>query len=164
MWRRRFRTEAAWQGGQWVTNSIVRYIFDGSTVVQERDANNIPIATYTRGSDASGTRQRAGGIGGLLARTDVTGSAYYHADGNGNITAMVNAQRALVAKYLYDPFGNILAQSGALAAVNFYRFSSKEAHPTSGTYYFGRRFYDPNLQRWANRDPLGYRAGPNLYS
>ncbi len=41
-----------------------------------------------------------------MARTDVGGSAYYHADGNGNITAMINAQRALVAKYLYDPFGN----------------------------------------------------------
>jgi uncharacterized protein RhaS with RHS repeats len=24
-----------------------------------------------------------------------------------------------------------------------------------GLYYFGRRFYDPNLQRWLNRDPLG---------
>ena len=25
----------------------------------------------------------------------------------------------------------------------------------SGMYYYGYRFYDPNLQRWPNRDPLG---------
>jgi RHS repeat-associated protein len=53
-----------------------------------------------------------------------------------------------------DPFGNLLAQSGALAEANVYRFSSKEHHPTSGLVYYLYRFYDPGLQRWVNRDPL----------
>src|SRR5439155_3580917 len=35
------------------------------------------------------------------------------------------------------------------------RFSSKEVHVLSGMYYYGYRFYDPNLQRWINRDPIG---------
>jgi uncharacterized protein RhaS with RHS repeats len=31
-------------------------------------------------------------------------------------------------------------------------------------YYYGFRFYDPNLQRWLNRDPLAERGGINLYT
>src|SRR5438309_114357 len=59
-------------------------------VIQERDGNNLPKVTYTRGRDLSGSLHGAGGIGGLLARTSnsdlpsVSAHAYYHADGNGN--------------------------------------------------------------------------------
>ena len=35
--------------------------------------------------------------------------------------------------------------------------------PNSGLYYYGYRWYDPNLQRWLNRDPLGEGGGINLY-
>jgi RHS repeat-associated protein len=94
------------------------------------------------------------GIGGLLARTDINGACFYHADGNGNITALVNGMQLIVARYLYDPFGNVLSQSGPLADANLYRFSSKEWHPNSGLVYYLYRYYDPNLQRWMNRDPV----------
>ncbi len=107
----------------------------------------------------SGTLQGAGGIGGLLARTDMgrltvndpLASAYYHADGNGNITALItdlmDTNQVLVAKYLYDSYGNLLAESGPLAGGNKYRFSSKEWDSPAGLYYYLYRFYDPNLQR-----------------
>jgi RHS repeat-associated protein len=45
-----------------------------------------------------------------------------------------------------------------LAEANLYRFSSKEWHRSSALVYYGYRFYDPSLQRWPNRDPLGDRA------
>jgi hypothetical protein len=77
--------------------------------------------------DLSGTLQGAGGVGGLLARTDNTGNtAYYHSDGNGNVTMLVDGSGNLLAKYLYDSFGNTLGMWGPLAATNTYRFSSKE--------------------------------------
>jgi RHS repeat-associated protein len=68
---------------------------------------------------------------------------------------LINSSNAIVAKYLYDAFGNILSKSGLLADANLYRFSSKEAHPNSGLVYYLYRYYDPTLQRWPNRDPLG---------
>jgi len=67
---------------------------------------------------------------------------------------LINSLQGIAAKYLYDAFGNILSKSGVLAAANLYRFSSKEAHPNSGLVYYLYRYYDPNLQRWPNRDPL----------
>jgi len=161
--RRRVRQESEWQGGQWLTAGGVRYVYDGMRVLQERNLLNVPTVTYTRGLDLSGTMEGAGGVGGLLARTDQNGSAYYHADGNGNVTMLVNGSGAVLAKYLYDSFGNPLGMWGPLAAANTYRFSSKEMDPRTGQYYYGYRYYAPNLQRWLNQDPIGERGGINLY-
>ena len=60
--RRRVRREYSWIASVWTLNSETRYVYDGSLVVQERDRNNLPTVTYTRGLDLSGTRQGAGGI------------------------------------------------------------------------------------------------------
>ena len=167
--RRRIRQEFTWQGG-WVQTNEVAYVYDGNTVVQERNINNLPSTTYTRGMDLSGSLEGAGGIGGLLAMTLNVGagtsssnSYFYHADGNGNVTMLINPSQYIVAKYLYDAFGNVLSAAGSLAQQNQYRFSSKEAHANSGLVYYLYRYYDPSLQRWPNRDPIGETGGDNLY-
>jgi len=158
--RLRVRKEYSWSGGYVLTNEV-HYIYDGMRVIQERNSSNTPTVSYTRGSDLSGSLEGAGGIGGLLARSHGYSSGnwtthnHYHADGNGNITYMVDASQAVAASYRYDPFGNTISSSGTLASANLYRFSSKENQGNSGLYYYGYRFYDPNLQRWPNRDPLG---------
>jgi RHS repeat-associated protein len=170
--RLRMRTESVLSTNSWQTNLVVKYVYDGNLVIQERDKYNVPLVSYTRGRDLSGSLQRAGGIGGLLARTDFgplssglpSAQAYYHADGNGNITCLVDTNQSVVAKYLYDPFGGLLEKAGQLADVNHITFSSKEFHAISGLYYYGLRFYDPNLQRWLNRDPIGELGGLNIYA
>ena len=166
--RRRISKEFAWQNSAWVQTNETHYIYDGSVVLQERDINNLPQVGYARGRDLSGSLQGAGGIGGLLSFSQLSTvnpqHYYYLADGNGNITAMVNAQQTIVAKYLYDSYGNTLSQSGPLAGANPYRFSSKEYHQNSGLVYYLYRFYDPNLQRWLNRDPLMEKGGRNLFT
>ena len=153
----------------WSLGPETDYIYDGSRVIQVRDGNNNLEVSYTLGPDLSGTLEGAGGIGGLLARSDQysggnpTRHNYYHADGGGNVTYLVNSSQGLAASYRYDPFGNTISSSGTLAAFNLYRFSSKEVHANSGMYHFLYRFYDPRLQRWLNRDPLGEAGGINLY-
>ena len=150
-------------GGNWTLVGGTYYIYDGNRVIQERDTNGNPTVSYTRGPDLSGTMEGAGGIGGMLARTMGYSSStgnwstndYYHADGNGNITYLVDSSQGLAASYRYDPYGNLLSSSGPLAGVNTYLFSSKEYIPAAGFYYYLYRFYDPGLQRWINRDPLG---------
>lgn len=163
--RRRIRQEFSWQSGGGVPTNAVYYIYDGNLVIQERNTNDLLAnVNYTRGKDLSGSMEGAGAIGGLLARTDNSaaaaavyeeGPSYYHADGNGNVTMLINGSQGVVAKYVYDAFGNTLSLAGPLANANLYRFSSKEAHPNSGLAYYLYRYYDPNLQRWPNRDPLG---------
>ncbi len=143
-----------------VLQSTTRYIYDGNRVIQERDGSNTPTVSYTRGNDLSGSLEGAGGIGGLLGRSSGYSSgnwishASYFADANGNVTYLLNSSQTMVASYRYDPFGNTISSSGLLAGANVYRFSSKEIHVNSGMYYYLYRFYDPNVQRWINRDPL----------
>jgi len=119
--------------------------------------------THTRGLDLSMSLGGAGGIGGMLARTDTRGSTFYHADGNGNITALMDGNQNIVARYEYDGFGRLINKQGSLADANRYRFSSTEYVSQGGIYYYGHRFYEPNFQRWLNRDPIGELGGVNLY-
>lgn len=65
------KKDCAWNGGSWIETNEVRYVYDGYRVIQERHANNLPQVTCTRGIDLSSSLQGAGGIGGLLARTDM---------------------------------------------------------------------------------------------
>lgn len=78
-------------------------------------------------------------------------------------SALINGQQIVVAKYLYDPFGNVLSIAGPMALGNVYRFSSKEYDQKSGLTYYLYRFYDPTAQRWLNGDPIQEWGGPNLY-
>src|SRR5258705_456535 len=108
-------------------------------------------------------------MGGVVARTAVSigdpqsSLAFYHADAMGNLTALLDTNQRIVARYLYDPFGNVLAKSGLLAGPNLYRFSSKEWHEQSGFVYYLYRYYEPNLQRWTTRDPAAKANDINIY-
>jgi RHS repeat-associated protein len=163
--------EWSWEFEDYVTGGTVSYIYDGMRVIQERYLDsNTPEVSYTRGTDLSGSLEGAGGIGGMLARSAHTGTArtnhthaFYHADGNGNITYLQTSAQGLGASYRYDAYGNTVASSGSLANANTYRFSSKMVEPFTGLYYYGYRWYAPNLQRWLNRDPIFERGGINLY-
>ena len=165
--RRRIRKEYEWRNGAWVQTDEVRYVYDGNLVLQQRDQFNLPKMGYTRGLDLSGSIQGAGGIGGLLAFSQLSAitpqHSYYHADGNGNVMMLIYTNQTVAAKYLYDPFGNTLSASGPMADANLYRFSSKEWHKNSGLTYYLYRFYEPALQRWLNRDPIEEFDGLNLY-
>ena len=93
------------------------------------------MSNTRRSRDLSGSRSRAGGIGGLLARSvhssaagcPVTSSRLYHADGGGNVTAQtVAGAYVTLATYRYDPFGRTLSMTGGSAATDIaLRFSSK---------------------------------------
>jgi RHS repeat-associated protein len=81
----------------------------------------------------------------------------------------LNQDQSVGARYTYDPYGRILTSSGALSAANQIRFSSKQwiNHGNGSTtvlYYYGYRFYVPELQRWVSRDPIAENAGGNLYA
>ncbi len=120
--------------------------------------------TLTWGLDLSGSLQGAGGVGGLLVQTAVTGGVIERAsyDGNGNITAWTKSNAAgTTSRREYDAFGNTQVSEGITPCT--FGFSTKMQDGETGLYYYGYRFYDPVMGRWLNRDPIEERGGINLY-
>jgi len=86
-------------------------------------------------------------------------------DGNGNVSALVNASNGEVsANYEYGPFGEVIRATGHLAKVNPFLFSTKYYDWETGFYYFISRYYDPSTGRWLSRDPSEEEGGINLYA
>ena len=117
----------------------------------EVDATGAPRALYIHGP----------GIDEPLAIGRPTGTFLYHADGLGSITTLTNTSGAPVRSYTYDSFGRIVAQTGTLA--NPYTYTGRELDPETGLMHYRRRYYDPLPGRFVSQDPLGLRAGLNLY-
>ena len=163
--RLRIKREYSWNGSAWSETNEVRFIWDGSVIIQLRDSNNVPTLTLTRGLDLSGSLQGAGGIGGLLAMTDGSGANYYyHDDGSGNITALMDAYENVVGRRMYDAFGRTIRMTGSKTSLNPFWFSSQLHDEDTDYYHYKYRIYSPILLRWLNHDPLGERGGINLYA
>jgi RHS repeat-associated protein len=158
----------------WDLTTDRKWIYDGWRPIVELDGTtDTVLRTYTWGLDLSGSLEAAGGIGGLLAVHDETvgaGEDYvYTYDHLGNVGQLVDldaasATAAVVAHYEYDPYGNVVTQSGPYADTNPFRFSTKYHDAETGLVYYGYRYYSPRLGRWLTRDPIGEAGGLHLYA
>jgi RHS repeat-associated protein len=155
------------------------YIYDGWNLIAEysETPNTQPgtlnlLHTYHWGLDLSGSLQNAGGVGGLLLMVDrstpASQTCFYCYDGNGNVVGLLNvtdpANPAIGAEYEYGAFGEPLRETGAIAASNPFRFSTKYHDTETGLAYYGYRYYQPLTGRWISRDPIQERGGANLYA
>lgn len=158
-WRRVAKVVSSWQTDHWVSG-ITRFTYDGWNLVKASAISNVQSQIQTNdswfvwGTDLSGTLQGAGGIGGLLSANLNGTTAFYHYQANGNVMALTDSGGAVAARYAYNPYGTLTTQSGALAAVNPFRFSTKFTDDETGLLYYGCRYLSPSLWRWVNRDPL----------
>lgn len=80
-------------------------------------------------------------------------------DSVGNIIAIIAPDGTLAESYNIDAFGR---ETSSTNPSNPWRFASKRSE--EGLFFFGLRFYDPELGRWLTPDPSGFTDGPNLYA
>ena len=143
-----------------------KFVYQGWNLIAELSSSGSVQRTFTWGLDVSTTLHGAGGVGGLLLIDDeLTSKRYYPIyDGSRNITGLYDQNGALVASYEYDAFGRIILQSsGDYSDDNPFRFSTKYTDDETGLVYYGHRYYEPNLGRFINRDPIEEDGGLNLY-
>ena len=143
------------------------FFYDGWNLVRElrtTGGENVGVDEYFWGRDVSSSLDGAGGVGGLVLLVH-DGAAYVPLyDANGNITAYVDASGSLVARYVYDCFGNVILSSGEQAGDFRFGFSTKYQDETTGLLLYECRCYSPVLGRWMTRDPIGEEGGVNLYA
>jgi RHS repeat-associated protein len=142
-----------------------RFVYDGWNAVAMLNPASAVLASFVWGMDLSGSMQGAGGVGGLLTENIVSnGVSFVANDGNGNLTALVNAATGVVsANYEYGPFGEVIRATGPMAKVNPFLFSTKYYDWETGLYYYGCRYYNPSTGRWPSRDPREEDGGLDLY-
>jgi RHS repeat-associated protein len=154
-------------GTNYTTQYTNRFVYDGWNLIAVLSPNSQLLSSYTWGKDLSGSKQGAGGVGGLLEATyygSSTTNCFVAYDGNGNVAALVNAaDGAVSANYEYGPFGEIIRMTGPMAQKNPFRFSTKYQDDESDLLYYGYRYYKLSTGTWPNRDPIGELGGHNLY-
>jgi RHS repeat-associated protein len=136
-------------------------LYDGWSVILERNHSGETVARYTRGVDYGG------GIRGLISVADHqsqgSSNLYYQYDGGGNVVQLTGARGLPTVEYSYDAFGNE-RQPAVSGPANRYRFSTKESADADNLIYFGSRYYSPPLGRWISKDPTGMSDGINMYA
>jgi RHS repeat-associated protein len=168
MGRRVQKLVYTYETDHWSPITEHQYIYDGWNLIQETTTPTGQSAVdkyYVWGLDLSQSLQGAGGVGGLVAKIQGSLTTHYCYDANGNVTQLIDAaDGSLAAHYEYDPFGNTVAAVGPDAGDNVYRFSTKYYDEEVNLYYYGYRYYSPELGRWINRDPIGQIGSLNIYS
>jgi RHS repeat-associated protein len=127
-------------------NVTTTYIYSGLNVLYEENTTGSSTSIY-------------GPTGRIAKRTTInqqSNTYYYHTDHTSSTRLVTDGNKNIVTAVTYHPFGNPCTQEGS----EDYLFTGKEKDVT-GLYYYGARYYDPELGRFLTRDSLkGSTANP----
>jgi RHS repeat-associated protein/uncharacterized repeat protein (TIGR01451 family) len=122
-------------------SQATRYSYDGPAIDAEYDAANALVATYLHAPKPDS----------LLESSRGGQRFYHHVDSLGSVTAITDQTGNVVARYVYDAFGN---QRVTGSAANPFTFTGRELDAATGLYYYRLRTYDPRKGRYLSEDPL----------
>ena len=125
------------------------------------------IADYSGTGAGAAIQLTVRGAGGLPVASIMPSSsgaavvaAYYHHDVMGSTVAATEPGESGAAMvFTYSDFGVPGAGSGLAYTYAGYRYDTE-----TGLYYVNARYYNPNLGRFLQTDPIGLQGGTNLYA
>jgi RHS repeat-associated protein len=132
----------------------VKYLYDGDNCIAEYDGNNNLLRKYIFGP----------GVDQPVSMIDVEHSSatyYYHFDALGSVVALSNSSGNAAVVYEYAVDGQVSASDPNHA--NRFMFTGREFDKDTGLYYYRARYYNPEIGRFLQTDPIGYDGGMNLY-
>jgi RHS repeat-associated protein len=85
-------------------------------------------------------------------------------DALGSTVAMTDAAGAVVNKYAYGVFGQVIDGEEQVENPFKYVGAFGVMDEGNGTYYMRARYYDPEAGRFISKDPIGLEGGINMYA
>ncbi|MFC1755125.1 RHS repeat domain-containing protein, partial [Thermoproteota archaeon] len=82
-----------------------------------------------------------------------TDTHYYHSNHLGSSNIITDETGAQVALYEYAPYGTLASMSSGEEKTN-YKFTGKEMDSSTGLYFYGGRYYDPEIARFITPDTI----------
>jgi RHS repeat-associated protein len=102
---------------------------------------------------------------GLISKITHTNQAYhYHYDGIGSTIAITDSLGTVVNKYAYDAFGKVISQTETIPNPFKYVGRYGVMDDGNGLLYMRARYYDAEIGRFINKDPIGLLSGVNMYT
>jgi RHS repeat-associated protein len=103
------------------------------------------------------------GVGLVAKITPENNYYFYHYDGLGSTVAITNSNGDVVNTYCYSPEGLVGVQE---TIPNPFQYVGRFGVMAEGNglYFMRARYYDPEVGRFINKDPIGYAGGDNLYA
>ena len=164
----------------------ITFTYDAGGVRQSKTAVNGVITSYFTEGNRIHREERSDGKT-LLYAYDASGLASITYNGTlyfvqknflGDIVALVDQNGNVVAKYVYDAWGNgkVCNASGTentsssfIGNINPFRYRGYYYDVETGLYYLQTRYYEPRAGRFLNADSVDYIApdiigGLNLYA
>ena len=139
---------------------VVKFIYDANQAIIETDNNGNTEAKYVYGT----------GIDEILTMKRGLNTYFYHFDGLGNVATITNSINTIVESYDYDVYGKSSIKDGTgiplseSAIESTIMFAGRRFDKECELYYNRGRYYDENIGRFLQTDPIGYVGGFNLYA
>jgi RHS repeat-associated protein len=115
-----------------------------------------PFAGYEIGPDGTKTKFFRVGAEMLAAKQSPVSNPekklFYHNDHLGGVNVITDINGLKVQLNEYDPWGKVSSTEGNVDPEK--RFTGQILDPESGLYYYGARYYDPELARFISPDPI----------
>ena len=132
-------------------------VWDGWDLIEEYQSGGTVAAKYVYG------------MGGLIK--ELVNNRYYYQDGSGSTSHLADGSGNLKEWYRYDLQGapffynpNDTQRSPNQSGFNVrHLFTGQQWYQDIGLYDLRNRFYSPDLGRFLQPDPIGFRGGNNLY-
>jgi RHS repeat-associated protein len=102
------------------------------------------------------------GVGLVAKITPANEYYFYHYDGLGSTVALTNSNGDVVNTYCYSPEGLVGVQETIPNPFTYVGRFGVMAEG-NGHYFMRARYYDPEVGRFINKDPIGYAGGLNLF-
>ncbi|EJQ42231.1 RHS repeat-associated core domain-containing protein [Bacillus cereus BAG5X1-1] len=128
-----------------VGGTVTRYFYDGDSInpLYETDGSGNVLRQYVYST--SGTR---------LAMKSKGQTLYYHYNPRGDVVAMTDQNREVVATYEYDAWGNVLkSDTKGIAADNPFGYAGYMYDKEIDMYYLIARYYNPDHGVFLSVDP-----------